>query len=267
MAETLERRIGAVLGRIADAVDFRRVAAETLRGDGRVVVSGLAGSARALFVAGLWQTMRRPLIVTTGHDKEAGTLASDIAYFHGQLNGAQPDRVAVFPSWEADPYSDVAPHAEVQQARAATLWRLRRNAADIVVAPIRALLSRLPAPQQFDLCCLRLAAGDEVSQDLLVEHLTSAGYLRQEPVGAEGEFSVRGGIVDVFSPLMPRPARIEFFGDSVDSIREFDLDDQRSRSPLQRIDILPMRDVPLSRELLRVWSARAAERWPEEKFS
>jgi transcription-repair coupling factor (superfamily II helicase) len=266
MAKTLERRIGAILGRIADAVDFRRVAAETLRGEADVVVSGLAGSSRALFVAGLWQTMRRPLIVVTAHDAEAPALASDIAYFHGQLNGAQPDRVAVFPSWEADPYSDVAPHAEVQQARAATLWRLRRNAADVIVTPVRAALSRLPAPLQFDACCLRLSAGDEISQDLLVEHLTSAGYLREEPVGAEGEFSVRGGIVDVFSPLMARPARIEFFGDSVDSIREFDLDDQRSRSPLQRIDILPMRDVPITRELLRAWSAQAASRWNAEEF-
>ncbi|HEX4998664.1 MAG TPA: CarD family transcriptional regulator, partial [Terriglobia bacterium] len=261
MAETLERRVAAIFGRIANAVDFRRVAAETLRGESTVVVSGLAGTARALFVAGLWQTMRRPLVVVTAHDAEAATLAADIAYFHAQLNACSPDRVAVFPSWETDPYSGVAPHAEVQQARAATLWRLRRRMADVVVAPMRAILSRLPAPSRFDAACLRLAAGEEISQELLVEHLASAGYLREEPVGAEGEFSVRGGIVDLFSPLMPRPARIEFFGDSVDSIREFDLDDQRSRGPLQRIDILPMRDVPISGELLRVWSAAAVERW------
>ena len=68
MAETLEKRAGAILSRIADAVDFRRVAAETLRGESSVVVSGLPGATRALFVAGLWQTMRRPLVLVTAHD-------------------------------------------------------------------------------------------------------------------------------------------------------------------------------------------------------
>ena len=84
-----------------------------------------------------------------------------------------------------------------------------------------------------------------------------AGYLRQEPVAGPGEFSVRGGIVDVFSPLMRSPVRMEFFGDTVDSIREFDLDDQRSRGPVQHIDILPMQDVLVSREMIRQWAAKA----------
>src|SRR5258705_12152473 len=90
--------------------------------------------------------------------------------------------------------------------------------------------------------------------------LTSAGYLPQEPVGGHGEFSIRGGIVDVFSPLMRNPVRIEFFGDSVDSIRQFDLDDQRSRGPVQHINILPMQDVVISREMLRQWAGKARER-------
>ena len=75
-------------------------------------------------------------------------------------------------------------------------------------------------------------------------------------MGGPGEFSVRGGIVDVFSPLMNNPVRIEFFGDSVDSIREFDLDDQRSSGPVQRIDIFPMQDILISGEMLRQWGER-----------
>ena len=80
-------------------------------------------------------------------------------------------------------------------------------------------------------------------------------------MGGSGEFSVRGGIVDVFSPLMRNPVRIEFFGDSVDSIREFDLDDQRSRGPVQHIDIVPMQDIVISREMMREWGRRARQRW------
>jgi transcription-repair coupling factor (superfamily II helicase) len=264
--EILEKRIHKIIGRISDVADFRRIAADALRGDAEVTVSGLSGSARALFVAGLWQSLRRPLIVVTPQDRGIETLATDIAYFHGELNANGADRVCPFPAWETDPYAGLAAHADIQQARATTLWRLRNKQVDIVVASIRSLSARLAAPSQFDTYSLHVAAGDDLSQDLLVEHLTNAGYLRQEPVGGPGEFSIRGGIVDIFSPLMRNPVRIEFFGDSVDSIREFDLDDQRSRGPVQYIDILPMQDIVISREMLRTWSGRARERWSDESF-
>jgi transcription-repair coupling factor (superfamily II helicase) len=134
-----------------------------------------------------------------------------------------------------------------------------------VVASIRSMATRLAAPAQFDTYSLHVTSGEDLSQELLIEHLTNSGYLRQEPVGGSGEFSVRGGIVDLFSPLMRNPVRIEFFGDSVDSIREFDLDDQRSRGPVQRIDIVPMQDVVISREMLRDWAGRARQRWSDEQ--
>src|SRR5947208_15483741 len=247
--EILEKRIHKILVRISDIADFRRIASEALRGETDIIVSGLAGSARALFIAGLWQFLRRPLIVVTPQDRGVQALATDLAYFHGELNVNGAERVSPFPAWETDPYAGLTPHADIQQARATTLWRLRNKRVDIVVGSIRSLASRLVAPSQFDTYGLHIATGDDLSQDLLTEHLKNAAYLRQEPVGAPGEFSIRGGIVDVFSPLMRNPVRIEFFGDSVDSIREFDLDDQRSRGPVQHIDILPMQDVVISREM------------------
>src|SRR6185369_15225065 len=124
----------------------------------------------------------------------------------------------------------------------------------------------LTTPDRFDSYSVHISAGDDISQELLAEHLVNAGYLRQEPVSAPGEFSIRGGIVDIFSPLMRNPVRIEFFGDSVDSIREFDLDDQRSRGPVQHIDLLPMQDTVISREMLRDWGGRARRRWGEDVF-
>jgi transcription-repair coupling factor (superfamily II helicase) len=264
--EILEKRIHKILSRVSEVADFRRIAADALRGDTEVVVSGLAGSARALFIAGLWQSLRRPLIVVTPQDRSVDLLATDIGYFHSELNAGSANRVSPFPAWETDPYAGLTPHADIQQARATTLWRLRNNQVDIVVASIRSMATRLASPSQFDTYSLHVTSGEDLSQELLIEHLASAGYLRQEPVGAPGEFSVRGGIVDVFSPLMRNPVRIELFGDSVDSIREFDLDDQRSRGPVQHIDLLPMQDVVISREMLRDWGARARQRWNEEAF-
>ena len=262
--ELLEKRIHKILSRISDVADFRRIAADVLRGDSDVVVSGLSGSARALFVAGLAHALRRPLIVVTPQDRAVESLATDIDYFHSELNTNGAGRVCAFPAWETDPYAGLSAHIDIQQARATTLWRLRNNQVDIAVASIRSLATRLTAPAQFDTYSLHVTSGEDLSQELLIEHLMNAGYLRQEPVGAPGEYSVRGGIVDIFSPLMPNPVRIEFFGDTVDSIRQFDLDDQRSRGPVQYIDVLPMQDFVISHEMLREWGARARQRWSDE---
>src|SRR5213593_1697637 len=264
--EILEKRIHKIIARVSDVADFRRIAADALRGDTNVIVSGLSASARALFIAGLWQSLRRPMIVVTSQDRGVEPMATDIAYFHGELNANGASRVCPFPAWETDPYAGLTPHADILQARATSLWRMRAKQVDVIVASIRSLATRLASPAQFDTYGVHISVSDDLSQDLLVEHLTNAGYLRQEPVGGPGEFSIRGGIVDLFSPLMRNPVRIEFFGDSVDSIREFDLDDQRSRGPVQYIDVLPMQEVVISREMLRAWSGRAREQWRAEAF-
>ena len=264
--EVLEKRIHKILGRISNVADFRRIASDILRGDADVVVSGLSGSARALFVAGLAQALRRPIVVLTPQDRAVESLATDINYFHSELNSGGVNRVCPFPSWETDPYAGLTPHVDIQQNRATTLWRLRHKQVDIVVASVRAIATRLVSPAQFDTFSLHVNSGEDLSQELFIEHLGNAGYLRREPVGAPGEFSMRGGIVDVFSPLMRNPVRIEFFGDTVDSIREFDLDDQRSRGPVQYIDVLPMQDSVITHEMLREWGGRARQRWGDEQF-
>src|SRR5262249_170335 len=115
-------------------------------------------------------------------------------YLHGELNTSGASRVSPFPAWETDPYAGLTPHADIQQARATTLWRLRNKQVDIVVASIRSMATRLPAPSVFDAYSLHLTSGEDLSQELLIEHLASAGYLRQEPVGAPGEFSVPGRV-------------------------------------------------------------------------
>ncbi len=262
--EVIEKRIPKIVARISEVADLRRIASETLKSDADVSVSGLSGSARGWFLSGLWQALRRPLIVITPQDRGIEALATDADYFHGELTPSGSSRVCAFPAWETDPYAGFSPHADIQQTRATTLWKVRHNQADIVVTSIRAIATRLVSPLEFDAASLHVTTGDDLSQELLVEHLKNAGYLRQEPVGAPGEFSVRGGIIDVFSPLMRNPVRIEFFGDNIDSIREFDLDDQRSRGPVRHMDILPMQDVIISREMLRQWGAKARQHWAGE---
>jgi transcription-repair coupling factor (superfamily II helicase) len=245
--------------------DFGKIAKAVLRRE-PVSVAGLGGSAKALFIAASWQAFRRPLVVVTPETVRAESLAGDIAYFHRTLNARSFDQVSAFPAWDVDPYSGLSPHADVQQARALTLWKIRSGSADIVVTSSRALASRLPPPEAFDTFSLKLAVHDDVSEELMLEHLVTAGYLASEPVTSVGEFSRRGGIVDVYSPLMANPARIEFFGDSIESIRQFDPDEQRSTNPLERIEILPMQEQLVGREALRDWSGMARRRWDDNRY-
>ena len=127
-----------MLSRISAAADFRRIASETLRGESDVVVSGLAGSARALFIAGLWQSLRRPL--DRRHAARSRTfllLLPTLNTSIGVLNSSAAAQVCAFPAWETDPYSGLMPHAGILQTRATTLWCLRQKRADIVVTSIR----------------------------------------------------------------------------------------------------------------------------------
>ena len=255
------------LSRILEIADVRQIATETLKKQKPVTVAGLgSGSAKSLFLAALWQGLRRPVVLVTASDTPIESLSADIGYFHSKLNERSVDRVSSFPAWDTDPYSGLSPHADIGQARARTLWRLRSGETDIVATSVRALGARLPRPASFDAYGLHITLGDEVSQELMLDHLSTAGYLAREPVASVGEFSNRGGIVDVFSPLMPKPVRIEFFGDSVESIREFDPDDQRSTNPLRRIDILPMQEQFVTREMFRDWAANARRRWEDGRY-
>ena len=259
-------RVRESFSRISEVADVRRIAVETLKQQAPVTVAGLSGTARSLFLAAMWQGLRRPLVLVTAGKDSIEDVAADIGYFHSQLNERSDFHVSRFSAWDTDPYSGLSPHADISQARARTLWNLRSGEADIIVAPVRALGARLPSPPDFDSCGLHISLGDELSQELLLEHLSTAGYLASEPVVSVGDFSHRGGIVDVFSPLMSNPVRIEFFGDTVESIREFDPEDQRSTSPLRRVDVLPMQEQFVTREMFRLWARAARQRWTDERF-
>ena len=120
---------------------------------------------------------------------------------------------------------------------------------------------RLPAPHLFMASCLELRRDDEVSPDEIRRHLADAGYVEDDPVTEPGEFSLRGGILDVFSPQLGDPARLEFFGDRLESLRLFDVETQRSVEPLERVEIVPMREQSFSQARLLRWAEEALRHW------
>ena len=112
-----------------------------------------------------------------------------------------------------------------------------------------------------------LAPGREISLDELIGYLKRAGYVNEEPVTGVGAFSRRGGILDVYPPGSRNPARIEFFGDEIESLREFSVSSQRSVGRLESVTPVPMREAFVDPESLQKWSRKASERWNPRGFS
>ena len=159
-----------------------------------------------------------------------------------------------------------SPHAEALEERALALYHASTGRSRIVLTSLEALSQRTVSPELIKASAITLKPGEDMPPELIVDLLIASGYVRAEPVGAVGEFSLRGGILDVFSPAHETPHRIEFFGDSVESIREFDPDSQRSVGVASESSIVPMRELSIRREEFLEWSDRAREHFADDRF-
>jgi transcription-repair coupling factor (superfamily II helicase) len=139
------------------------------------------------------------------------------------------------------------PHLEVASARAGALHGLAAGTARIVVASARALLPRLSDAARFAEAGFSLELGQDISPRDLGDRLVRAGFTHEDPVDEHGEFCVRGGIVDIYPTSEAQPVRLEFVGDTVESIRRFDAATQRSMAALDKVSITPQRETDSGR--------------------
>ena len=233
-----------------------------------MVVSGLAGSARALVLASIEKKTGRRIVFITRSNREVEEFLPEVEFFCSALSrsGSGSPGVLTIPALEADPYDGTSPHAEALEQRALALHRAAAGEARILLTSIAALAERTVAPGALKASSITLRAGEDMPPELIVDLLIAGGYVREEPVGAVGEFSLRGGILDVFSPAHEAPHRVEFFGDTVESIREFDADTQRSVNRVSETVIVPMRELSVRREEFMQWAEAAERRWTDERF-
>ena len=226
-------------------------------------LSGLTPAAKAVAVAALAYQLKRPVVVLTRDNEAAQNYRQTTATFLGWLSPGAESSVQILPAFDCTPYEGRSPHAEIQEQRAVALWSMARGAARVVFAPVAAALGRLRESGYYASLALELKVGDELSLDDLVEHLRSVGYEPGEPVSAVGQYSLRGGIIDVFPPEAEWPYRLEFFGDQIESLREFDPTTQRSRKPAPRAMMLPLSEAQRSPQfferLVRVLALQARE--------
>ena len=208
-------------------------------------VSGLTPSAQALFVASVLRDEAAIVVVPTDADIEQFT--ADARFFVAALLGltdADVERAVLpCPSLEIDPYRGLAPHFEVASARARALHALAAGTARIVAVSAAGLLPRLSPPSRLVAASASLAPGNDLSPILLGDLLVEAGYTREDPVDLHGEFCVRGGVVDFFPAGDAYPIRLEFLGDTIESIRQYDPSTQRSIGTLDRATVVPLREL------------------------
>ena len=239
-------------------------------------VAGLGNGAKALFLATLQHATGKRLAVVSQRNRDLENLERDLRFFYCQLHKRDECENEVFtlPASESDPYSGTSPHAEILERRALALWRLTSGLGDIVLLSARSLMRRFVAVDEIKQAVVALKVGEELPLDYLIEHLAAVGYVRSDPVGGIGEFSSRGGILDFYSPSaslnkeegVPFPMRVEFFGDEIDSIREFDPETQRSLREVKEALIAPMRDERAGRDDFRRWAKLASEHWNDERY-
>ena len=167
-----------------------------------------------------------------------------------------------FPAWDGVPYDRVAPNPEIVAPRVATLAELAAGSADetplIVLTTVNAVLQRVPSREFFATAIQRFVPGDAVSMAELIEKLEHVGYGRAGTVTDPGQYAVRGGIID-FYPPRARPVRLDFFGDTLESMRAFDPETQRTFSRLDEVTLLPMSEAPLTEEARGRFRARYVE--------
>ena len=218
---------------------FSELAKAFAEGEACLRVAGLTGSARAMVVAGLAKTHPRPLLVVAATLADAHRFTQDLKFF-GTPAVEFPEREPRL--WRG------GRQRESDAERAVVCRRLLAGEPLVVVATPSAIDVPLPSPTEFREATLRFTTGDSLDRELLIEALEKAGYERTDTVVEVGQWSVRGGIVDVFSPAQTAPARLEFFGDEIESIRLFDPTSQRSQATLDELLVLPLHEDGASAE-------------------
>jgi transcription-repair coupling factor (superfamily II helicase) len=229
---------------------FVRVASHLKEGTGRIRVSGLSPTAKALLLV-LWRRVAdRPLIVVVNDNRAIEEFVPVLQGFCELTGACDPEGVVALPARDVLPFQNLSPHPELQEERATALWKIATGKASIVISPVAATAILQRSAEYYVDLARTLRRGESFDVDNLLAHLNTVGYTSADVVEMPGEYALRGGILDVYSPEAERPVRIEFFGDEVDSIRRFDPASQRSSNPLDEALLLPLTETPVSEHLL-----------------
>ena len=208
----------------------------------RATIAPLAGSADALALSQLAlhaTDARRTVAIVCADALATQRLADEIAWFAPAL------RIVQLPDWETLPYDHFSPHHDLISQRLAALYRVSRGEADVLLVAATTALYRLAPPAYLAAYTFFIKQGEQLDADRLRSQMALAGYAHVTQVVSPGEFSVRGGLIDLFPMGSALPYRLDLFGDDIETIKTFDVDSQRTLYPVPEVRLLPAREFPL----------------------
>ncbi len=212
----------------------------------RFALPALHGSADAFVLAQAaieLKAQQRMLVVVTAHATDAQRLLEEILWFSPQ--GEDMLRCHLLPDWETLPYDSFSPHQDLVSGRLATLYEVQNHRCDVLIVPATTALLRIAPPSFLAAYTFYFKQGEALKEDRLRSQLTLAGYNHVTQVMSPGEYSVRGGLIDLFPMGSTLPYRLDLFGDTIESIRTFDADSQRSLYSVNEVRLLPGREFPM----------------------
>ncbi len=228
-------------------------------------VIGLSGSAQSYFFSRFLKDLQKPCLVVLPGRKEAEKLYKELRFFMSEPDVQMtPDdmRLHEFPLYDLSPLTGLSPHREVVTRRLQSLHALMSDKNPIVITSIEAIFLRILPKAALVRHLEYLEAGEEIERDLLLNKLEISGYQRVSLVEERGDYSVRGGVIDLFPPLYPLPVRLEFWGERLESIRQFDPLSQRSQSNQKEMVILPANEIIMDQDNIK--RARSMGRLPNQ---
>jgi transcription-repair coupling factor (superfamily II helicase) len=227
----------------------------------RFVLPTLHGSADAFALAQAaiaLKSEKRMLAIVVANASDAQRLRDEIPWFGER--GADALRCHLLPDWETLPYDAFSPHQDLVSERLATLYEIQNGQCDVLIVPATTALVRMAPPSFLAAYTFFFKKGETLDEARLKSQLTLAGYSHVAQVMSPGEYSVRGGLIDLFPMGSALPYRLDLFGDTIETIRTFDADTQRSLYPVKEVRLLPGREFPMDD------AARTAfrHRWREQ---
>ena len=222
----------------------RALGGEAIAESGPPIISGLAGASKPFFCASLTQALDRPIVLIQPLEYASGRLEEETRFFLDGLGSSR--RVRALPDLTETPFAATAPSLEAVSSRMRFLYDLLYQPPSLIVTNAFGLLRPLPPPDRLPGLFLRLAKNAFHDRDEILAQLASFGYVREDLISFRGEYAGRGGIVDVYSPWQSAPFRIEFGGDEILTLREFDPSTQRSIRRLDSVLIPSLLESPAS---------------------
>ncbi len=218
-----------------------------LKGAGSTILGGVADGMVGLVLGDLAQGRDVPVLAVVRDAERARAVRAGLTFFAPKV------RVVTIPAWDCLPYDRVSPSPDVAARRVAALSEVAAGLSGpcVVLTTANSIIQRVPPVDAMRAQSLHAKPGESVGMDDLVAWLEGKGFMRTSTVRETGEYAVRGGILDLWAPGEEAPVRLDFFGNTLETVRTFDPQTQRTVAPLKALDLVPMSEVPLNPDTIK----------------